>query len=116
MIANPKRSHEVEPTSVAIFPHDLAARKKLLEFAALVAREMVLKKEIKKKPDEEMRTVVELPGLYMELLRLAGYEMPSQLGKPAGVARVIRSTVADMLKQKFPLRREQIESLRKPKK
>jgi len=29
---------------------------------------------------------------------------------------VIRSTVADMLKQKFPLRREAIEALRKAKK
>ena len=116
MMINPKRQHEVEPTSVAIFPHDPPARKKLLEFAHHVAREMALKKEIKKKPDEEMRTVVELPGLYMELIRLAGYDMPGNTGKPAGVARVIRSTVADMLKQKFPLRREAIEALRKAKK
>jgi hypothetical protein len=116
MMLNPKRQHEVEPTSVALFPHDTKARAKLIEFARLVAREMSLRKEIRKAPGEEVRTMIELPGLYLELIRLAGYDMPSAAGKPAGVARVLRTWVAQELMRKFPLRRSEIEAYRKPRK
>jgi hypothetical protein len=115
MIVNPKRRHEVDPATAALFPNDLQAKKKFLEFSSLVAKEMALKKEIKKNPTEEVRTVLELPVLYMELLRLSGYDMPSKTGKAAGVGRIIRFWIADQLSKKFPLRRAEIEALRKPK-
>lgn len=116
MIVNPKRRHEVDPAVCALFPSDLRARRKLLELASLVAKEMALRKEIKKNPTEEVRTIVELPVLYMELIRLAGYDMPGKTGRAAGVARLLRFWVADQLVRKFPLRRAEIDALRKPKK
>ena len=116
MIANPKRRHEIDPALCALFPGDMQKRKKLLEFASLVAKEMVLRKEIKKSPTEEIQVILELPGLYMELIRLAGYDMPGKTGRAAGVSRMIRFWVADQLGRKFPLRKAEIEGMRKPRK
>jgi hypothetical protein len=116
MIINEKRRAEIEPTVISIFPTSLECRKKLMEFAQLVAKEMFLKKETKKAFDEEMRTVLELPGLYMELIKLSGYDMPTATGRPAGVSRVVRNWIADQLIKKFPLKARQIEAVRKAKK
>lgn len=116
MMINAKRRHEIDPTLISLYPHDGDTRRRLTEFAQLVAREMVLKKEIRKEKAEEIRTVVELPARYLELIRLAGYDMPSSTGRPAGVSRVIRNLVADALMQKFPACREEILLLRKKKK
>ena len=115
MIVNPKRRQEIDPSVCALFPQELQARKKILEFASLVGKEMALRKEIKKDPMSELRTILELPSLYMDLIKLAGYDMPGKTGRAAGVSRVIRNWIANQLGQKFPLRKAEIEALRKPK-
>lgn len=108
MMNNQKRLQEVEPTAVAIFPTDANARKRLLQFSSLVAREMRLKKERPKDPTEPLRIVIEIPALYAQLLRLYGYDMPHPGGKPAGVGRVIRRLIAEAILKKYPSRREDI--------
>lgn len=115
MMINPKRSHEVEPTVVSIFPDAMESRRRLIEFSKIVAKEMALKKEIKKDPMGETRVVVELPTRYAQLLRLAGYESPAANGRPAGVARMIRQIVAKYLMHKFPTHRDEILNLFKKK-
>jgi len=116
MMVNPKRTHEIDPTLISLYPKEAEVRRRLTEFAQLVAREMVLKKEIRKEKSEEIRTVIELPARYLELIKLAGYEMPSSTGRPAGVSRVVRNMVADALAQKFPRCKEEILSLKKKRK
>ena len=111
MMVNSARQHEVEPTVVSIFPTDPQARKNLLEYASWVAREMSLKKEIRKDADTEIRTTLDLPARYLELIRMAGYEMPHANGKPSGVARMIRTWVAGALCHRFPQHRDEILAL-----
>jgi len=113
MLVNPKRSHEVEPTLHSVYPNDRPTQMKVLEYAGHVAREMAFKKEILKDPNEETRTSIELPQLYMQLLKLAGHDMPHKNGTSMGVQTVIRLIVAQFLLSKFPLQREQILKLRK---
>lgn len=108
MLINPKRRHEVEPVAASIHPNDPAAIRRLLEFAQLVAREMVLRKEIRKEAGQEIRAVVELPARYMELLRLAGIDQPHKSGRAAGVSLVIRRIVADALMRRYPRERDEI--------
>lgn len=118
MLIGKNRKHEVEPTLAAMYPNNPRVQKMVLEYAGYAAREMALKKEIKKDADQEGRTVVELPQRYMELLRLAGYDLPRANGKPVGVSSLIRLILADYLSRKYPMRREEILSLRtrKPRK
>lgn len=116
MIVNPKRRGEIEPTLNSIFPNDPNSRKRMLILSQLVAKEMLLKKEIRKEPAAEVRTMLELPARYLELIRLAGYDQPHQNGKRAGVNRVIRQAVAEFLTRKFPMRRQEILELLKPRK
>lgn len=111
MIVNPKRRHEVEPTAHTIFPEDPHAIRRLLQFAQLVAKEMFLKKEIRKPAGAEIRCIVELPARYMELLRLAGIDQPHRDGRPSGVALVIRRIVADALMRRYPRHRDEIIKL-----
>lgn len=111
MLVNAKRTHEAEPTIASIFPDDIPARRRLLEFSAIVAKEMVLKKEIRKDARTELRTVVELPARYMELLRLTGYDNPRPNGKRKGVGIIIRELVAQDLCRRFPMLRDEILSL-----
>ena len=113
MLINPKRKHEIDPTLITLYPNDSDTRRRLIEFANLVAKEIVLKKEIRKEKSEEIKTVVELPARYMELIKLAGYDMPHKNGRPSGASRVIRNFVAEALISKFPSCREEINSLRK---
>jgi hypothetical protein len=115
MMANPARTHEVEPTVASIFPTDPEARRALIEYAGWVAREMALKKEIRKEASAEVRTSIDLPARYLELIRLAGYEKPHPDGRPSGVARMVRSWVARALLEKFPQHRDEIIALQKPK-
>jgi hypothetical protein len=115
MLINQKRKHEVEPTLQSIYPGDLIRQKKVMEFAAYVAKEMALKKEIRKDADQESRVSVELPQLYLELLRLSGFDLPHPNGKPRGVSSLLRVIIAEFLSRKFPMRRDQILSLRKRK-
>jgi len=111
MMINSARQHEVEPTVTSIFPTDPQARRTLLEYASWVAREMSLKKEIRKDAATEIRTTLDLPARYLELIRMAGYEMPHPNGKPSGVARMIRTWVAGALCHRFPQHRDEILSL-----
>lgn len=115
MLINPKRRQEIEPTLNSVYPNDRVTQRKVLEFANLAAREMALKKEIKKEPDQETRITLELPQLYIQLLRLSGYDHPHKNGKPVGIGSLLRMIVAQFLINKFPLRREEILSLRKKK-
>lgn len=115
MLINKNRKHEVEPTLQAVYPNDLARQKKVMEFAVYVAKEMALKKEIKKEADQETRVTVELPQLYLELLKLTGFDMPRANGRPTGVSTLLRVIVAEFLSKKFPMKRDQILSLRKRK-
>ena len=117
MIINPKRKHEIEPTLLSVYPGPLGlpVRKKVLEFAGYVAKEMALKKEIKKDEDAETRVTVELPQLYVQLMRLSGYDTPHANGKPTGVGTMLRNVVADYLLRKFPMKKDQIIALRKKK-
>jgi hypothetical protein len=108
MMLNPKRSHEVEPTVHALHPDNPQGRQKLFDFSRLVAREMALKKEKRKPPEQAGRTVLDLPNRYLELLRLWGHDMPSQTGRSAGVSRVLRRIIADALVKKFPAHRDEI--------
>ena len=48
---NPKRQHNVDVLVTSIFPTDPNARGRLVNLSMLVAREMSLKKEIKKEDD-----------------------------------------------------------------
>jgi hypothetical protein len=116
MLVNQKRRAEIEPTLIAIFPKDLNAQKRMFHLSQLVAREMLLKKEIRKEPDTEIRTSVELPSRYLELIKLAGYDMPHKNGRKAGVSKIIRVAIAEFLAKKFPLRKQEILSLLKPSK
>lgn len=115
MIVNPNRRGEIEPTLNAIFPTDSNARKRMLVLSQLVAKEMLLKKEIRKEPSAEIRTTLELPSRYMELIRLAGYDQPHKNGRKAGVNRIIRQAVAEFLCRKFPMRRQEILELLQPR-
>lgn len=115
MLVNPKRRHEIEPTLNSMYPNDRETQRKVLEYANYAAREMALKKEIKKEPDQETRVTVELPQLYIQLLRLSGYDIPHKNGKPVGVGSLLRIIVAQFLSNKFPIRREEILALRKRK-
>lgn len=115
ILANPKRREELEPTVSSLFPNQPEPRRKLLFLAGLVAKEMGLRREIRRDPTEEVRIVVSLPTKYVQLLRLAGYDLQNQRG-PSGVARVIRACVADFLSRKFPTQRADIQTLFKPKK
>lgn len=115
MLVNQNRKHEIEPTISAMYPSEPNTQRLVLEYANYVAREMALKKEIKKNQDQEARIVVELPQLYMELLRMSGYELPRKNGKPLGVSTLVRLIIADFLCKKFLNRREAILSLRKKK-
>lgn len=108
MMINPKRKAEIEPTVRAIFGPDTGAIRRLMELSQQVAKEMFLKKEIRKDAAAEIRTVVELPGRWLELLRLAGYDQPHRSGKPAGVGLVIRRIVADALIRKYPRHSDEI--------
>lgn len=114
MILNVKRRHEIEPTVMSIYPGNIEARKSLLEYAALVAREMQLKKETKKPEDEEIKIMVEIPGLYRELLKLLGYDRPRPNGKPRGLSSLVRLLIAEALILKFPLMRDKIKRLQNP--
>lgn len=111
MLINPKRRHEAEPTIASIFPQDMMSRRRLMEYSAIVAKEMTLKKEIRKDQQAELRTVLELPSRYMELLRLAGYDSPRPNGKRKGIAIIIREMVAQDLCRRFPMLREEILAL-----
>lgn len=111
MIVNPKRRHEIDPTLIAIFGAEQNKKIKLVEFSKLVAKEMLLKKEIRKDSDSDSRTVVDLPSRYMELLRLSGYDSPHANGRKAGVNRIIKKIVAEYLIRKFPMHQEEIRSL-----
>jgi HNH endonuclease len=116
MLVNPKRRHEVDPTVLSIFPNDPAAIRRLLEFANLVAKEMFLKKDIRKPQNAEMRTIVELPSRYLELIRLAGIDQPHKNGRPAGVSLVIRRILCEALCRRYPRHRDEIiRLLPKPK-
>lgn len=115
MLINDKRRHEIEPTLNSVYPNDRATQTKVIEYANYAAREMALKKEIKKEPDQETRLTVELPQLYIQLLRLSGYDSPHKNGKPVGVSSLLRIIVAQFLSNKFPMRREEILALRKKK-
>lgn len=108
MLVNPKRRHEVDPTVHAIFPQDPHSIRRLLTFSQLVAREMFLRKDIRKPMGAELRTIVELPSRYMELLRLAGIDQPHKNGRPAGVSLVIRRILADALMRRYPRHRDEI--------
>ena len=116
MFANPRRHQEVEPTAISIFPDNYAARKRLLELAGLVAREMALKRETKKELDDDVRTVVELPMLYKQLLKLLSFQRLNSLGKPMGLGNLVKNIVADELKRHFPLKSAEIDRMRKKKK
>lgn len=115
MLTNPKRKHEVEPTLASVYPNKIAIQRRVIEFASLVAREMLLKKEIKKEEDAETRITVEIPNLYVQLLRLAGYDNPHKNGRPLGNGSLVRQVIADYLSRKFPMRRDEILALRKKK-
>lgn len=108
MLVNPRRRHEVDPTVHAIFPQDPHAIRRLLEFANLVAKEMFLRKDIRKPTGAELRTIVELPSRYLELLRLAGIDQPHRNGRPAGVSLVIRRILCDALCRRYPRHRDEI--------
>ena len=116
MIVNPNRRQEIEPTLIAIFGADQDARRRMLQFSQMVAKEMILRKEIRKEQSQELRTVVELPSRYVELLRLSGYDQPHASGRKAGVSRVIRKIVAEFLIRKFPAHRIELTALFKPTK
>lgn len=118
MMINPKRYHEVEPTISSIYPGDMAIRLKVMEYANYAAREMALKKEIRKDADQETRLTIELPQLYIQLLRLAAFEIPRKNGKPVGISTLLRLMIAEFLSKKFPIRRDLIHKLkvRKPSK
>jgi hypothetical protein len=112
MLINNKRKHEVEPTLASIYPGEIQIQKMVLEYAGFVAREMALKKEIKKDAATETRMTLELPQLYMELLRLAAFEVPRKGGKPVGVGTLLRFMIAEFLSKKFPMKRDVIHKLR----
>jgi HNH endonuclease len=116
MMVNPKRRHEIDPTLVSLYPQDAATRRRMTEFAQLVARELVLKKEIRKEASEEIKVMIELPARYLELLKLAAYDSPSKTGRAAGVGRLIRYMVSEALCRKFPMRKEEILALKEKKK
>lgn len=112
MMINPRRKAEVEPTVRAIYGQDTGAIRRCLALAQLVAKEMFLKKEIRKEPSSEVRTVVELPSRYMELLRLSGYDQPhTRTGRPTGVSTMIRRMIAEALLKRYPRNRDEILKL-----
>jgi hypothetical protein len=113
MILNTERRNEIDPTVMSLHPKNNAAQTKLKEYAAYAAKEMFLKKEIKKDQAEEIRTVVELPHLYLELLRMDGYNHPHANGKPRGVSPLIRWIVADYLAKKFPMKRDAVQKVKR---
>lgn len=108
LILNPKRRHEIDAATISLFPQDGNARQRLLKLASLVAREMALKKEVRKPPREELKVIVTLPSRYLELIKQAGMDMPNRHGRRAGVARVIRHVVAEYLMRKFPSHKGEI--------
>lgn len=112
MMVNSKRKHEIEPTLVSMYANNIPTQKKVIEYASYVAREMALKKEIKKDPNEETRITVELPQVYVQLLKLSGYDMPRKNGKPVGISSLLRVIIAEYLSKKFPMRRDEILALR----
>ena len=114
MMVNPKRRHEVDAAAISLFPEDAQARQRLLRLTVMVAREMVLKKEIRKPPNEEIKVMITLPSRYLELIKQAGMDMPSRTGKRAGVSRVMRRVVADFLTRKFPNHRKEVLELFTP--
>ena len=116
MLVNPKRKHEVEPTLASIFPGQPNLQREILSYARFVAQEMVLKKETRKEPHQEVRAVIELPARYMELLRLAGHDSPHANGKRRGVNLMIRKFVAEGLAAKFPLLKAEIQKYYIPRK
>lgn len=114
MMVNPKRRHEIDAAAVALFPQDQNARTRLLRLASLVARELVLKKEIRKPPREELKIMVTLPSRYLELIKQAGMDMPNRHGRRAGVSRVLRHVVAEFLMRKFPAHRAEVMDMFTP--
>jgi hypothetical protein len=116
MIVNQKRRGEIEPTLNSIFPNDINARQRMLVLSQLVAKEMMLKKETRKEPSAEVRTMLELPSRYLELIRLAGYDQPHPNGRKAGVNRIIRQAIAEFLSRKFPMKKQEILELLRPRK
>lgn len=111
MMINPKRRQEAEPTAISIFPLDAKARRLLLEFSGLVAKEMALKKEIRKNPTDESRVTLELSQAHLELLRLWGRDNPNPNGKPRGVANSIRQILTAALVKAYPLKKHALENL-----
>ncbi len=108
MAINQKRKGEIEPVVHSICGSDVGYKRRLLEYAQIVAKEIFLKKEIRKDPKGDSRQTFELPNRWVELLRLSGYDRPHRNGKPSGVARIIRGLVRDHLIRSFPRLKDEI--------
>ncbi len=104
------RVDEIEPTLSSIYPDEEPIRKRLIEYAGYAAREMFLKKELRKDENQETRIIVELPILYTQLLKLWGHEFPKPNGAPMGVGALVRVILAKELSAKFPQQSEKIRS------